>query len=143
MASIFKAIQTQHYRDKINKVAIGQAGLNITLTTAVLGHGWLKTVEGVEIPDIDAIPINAPITSVPSQFKSVAPTLGYSNGKLTALIESSDFAAGVSHQYNIVAILDGDGEAAYILIGQPAYISAERPLSVNATFEQKIVTVAS
>ena len=138
--AIFTAIQTQHYRDKINRLSVGEQNLNIQLTSAQLGYGWIKSVEGIEVPDLDAIPVNAPITNVPAKFKTVTPVLGYANSKLTMNIESSDFAAGTSHQYNIVAVMDGDGEAAYILIGQPAYISSERPLIVNASFEQKLIT---
>ncbi|TMO87697.1 hypothetical protein [Pseudoalteromonas ruthenica] len=139
--SIFKAIQTQHYRDKINKLSIGEPNLNIQLTTAQLGFGWLKKVDGIDVPDLSVIPVDQPITSVPAHFKTVTPVLGYANGKLTVYIESNDFPAGTSHQYNTIAIMDGDGEAAYLLVGQPSYISAERPLSVNASFEQQLVTV--
>lgn len=141
--SIFKAIQVQAFRDKLALSLIKKAP-SYTLESAVLGKGWLKTENGKQVPDLSLIPTNSPITAVPGEFKAIPePVFDYVNGKLTVNIEASDFAVDESHEYNIVGIKDSTGEIAMILIGQPAYISAERPLIVNATFEDRITVIAS
>lgn len=138
--AIFKAIQTQQYRDKVAKYKIGLA-TGCQLKDAVLGYGWLKTVEGIELPDISQIPTTDPILSVPSQFKVIPANFGYNNGKITVAVETSDFIVGESHLYNVAAIRDQDNEIALILLGQPAYVSAERPLTISATFEDRIISI--
>lgn len=139
--AIFKAIQTQQYRDKVARYKIGLVN-GCQLKDAVLGHGWLKTEGGIEVPDISQIPTKTPITQTPNSFKTVPATFGYNNGVITVSIETDDFEENESHLYNIVTVRDQHNEAAFILIGQPAYVSAERPLTVNATFEDRIVTIA-
>lgn len=138
--AIFKAIQTQQYRDKVARYKIGLVS-GCQLKDAVLGRGWLKTEGGIEVPDTSQIPTANPIKSVPNQFKSVPASFGYNNGVITVSIETDDFAEGESHLYNITAIRDQDNDIAFILLGQPAYISAERPLTVSATFEDRIVNI--
>lgn len=138
--AIFKAVQTQQYKDKVNNYKIGLVS-GCQLKDAVLGHGWLKVENGIEVPDIAQIPTVDPINSVPNQFKVVEASFGYNNGVLSVSIESSDFADNESHLYNIAAVRDQDNDIAYILIGQPAYISAERPLTVFATFEEIVTNV--
>lgn len=138
--AIFKAIQTQQYRDKVAKYKIG-AVAGCQLKDVVIGYGWLKTVDGIEIPDTAQIPTSDPIIAIPNQFKVAQPTFGYNAGKITISVEVSDFAPDVSHLYNIAAIRDQDDEVAFILIGQPAYVSAERPISISASFEDRIINV--
>lgn len=138
--AIFKAIQTQQYRDKVAKYKIGLVA-GCQLKDAVLGHGWLKTVEGIEVPDISLIPTDEAILTVPNQFKVVTANFGYNGGKITVSVETNDFASGESHLYNVAAIRDQDDEIALILIGQPAYVSAERPLTISATFEDRIISI--
>jgi len=141
--SIFKAIQVQAFRDKLALSLIKKAPA-YTLESAVLGKGWLKVENGKQVPDLSLIPTNAAITAVPGEFKAIPnPVFDYANGKMTVNIEASDFSVDESHEYNIVGIKDSSGEIAMILIGQPAYISAERPLIVNATFEDRITVIAS
>lgn len=138
--AIFKAIQTQQYRDKVAKYKIGLVA-GCQLKDAVLGHGWLKNQGGIDMPDISQIPTSDPITSIPNQFKVVAANFGYNKGKITVAVETSDFTSGESHLYNIAAIRDQDNEVAFILLGQPAYVSAERPLTISASFEDRIINI--
>lgn len=140
MMAIFKAIQTQQYRDKVARYKIGLVD-GCQLKDAVLGYGWLKTENGIELPDLSQIPTTEPITAIPNQFKTVVANFGYNNGKITVAVETNDFTNGESHLYNIAAIRDEDNEVAFILIGQPAYVSAERPLTISATFEDRIISV--
>lgn len=139
--SVSIAIQTQAFRDKLAQSVIGNAP-HYKLTTAVLGFGWLKTVNGKKYPDLTQVPATA-LSVVPNQFKEISdPIFNYVNGKITVQIEASDFATNESHEYNIVGIKDNTGEIAMILIGQPAYVSSERPLIINATFENRLVIAA-
>lgn len=138
--ALFKAIQTQQYRDKVAKYKIGLID-GCQLKDAVLGYGWLKTENGIEVPDLTKIPTVNPIESIPNQFKAITANFGYNNGKITVAVETNDFSEGESHLYNITAIRDEDNEVAFILIGQPSYVSAERPLTISATFEDRITSV--
>ncbi|MCG7550939.1 hypothetical protein [Pseudoalteromonas sp. Of7M-16] len=133
--AIFQAIQTQNFHEKLQKYALGKVP-ECRIKDAVIGHGWLKN----NLPDKSQVP-TVPFTSVPNQFKTLGVVMDFVNGKQVFKIETSDFAENESHEYNIVVIRDNDNEAAYVLIGQTAWVSKERPLIVDATFELQVVVL--
>ena len=92
--AIFRAIQTQQYRDKVARYKIGLVS-GCQLKDAVLGRGWLKTEGGIEVPDTSQIPTANPIKSVPNQFKYM-PFCNDSAAMIALAMRSSVVAAGDS-----------------------------------------------
>jgi hypothetical protein len=113
-----------------------------TLGKAVLGMGYVTTIDGVQHPDISLIP-ETPITTLPGQFKEVDPVYSFVDSNLLIHIDVREFGDGESFLYNTVGIKDSTGEIVLFFVGQSAHINATRPLDFNVTLSEVMTDVVT
>ncbi|MGL5294688.1 MAG: hypothetical protein ACRC9V_13150 [Aeromonas sp.] len=133
---LYDAKLMRRYYDQRALSSIGKTTLPFKLLKAAWGSGFVETIGGN--PSVTDIPIDTSV--IQGEFARTDLITSYSAGRITirAVLPTGSVAAGTSHEFTALYILDQENEVVAIMASTPVSVHDKRSLSVEGYIDTNI-----
>lgn len=133
---LYDAKLMRRYYDQRALSSIGKTSKPFLLHKAAWGKGFVEMIGGK--PSVTTIPID--VTDIQGEFARTDLVLSYTSGRITvrAVLPKGAVAAGQSHDFTALYILDQDGGVVAIMASTPVNVHDKRSLSVEGFIDTNI-----